>query len=175
MIIRFQRILFFTVLGLFSCNLFSQTIFDVVRKGDIQVLQQLYTLKPDTINSINENGFTPLIIAVYRYQNEAAKFLLEHGASVNVNSPEGPALLAAVYKNNTEMVEALIKHKANLDLTNEEGVTALMFAAMNNNLKLVNLLLTNGATKNQVSKSGHSAFSYAGMYNFTDIQQALSK
>jgi uncharacterized protein len=175
MMLRFQRTLFLTVVGLFPCSLSSQTIFDVVRKGDIQLLQKLYTLKPDTINSINENGFTPLIIAVYRYQNETAKFLLEHGASVNVNSPEGPALLAAVYKNNTEMVEALIKHKANLDLTNEEGVTALMFATMNNNLKLVDLLLKHGANKTLLSKSGHSALSYAKMYNFTEVRQTLSK
>lgn len=175
MIIRTKITLFFIVTVIFSVSLPAQTIFDVIRKGDLQTLQQFYKLKPDTINTSNENGFTPLIIAVYRYQNETAKFLIEHGALVNTNSPEGPALMAAVYKNNVDMVELLIKNHANLDLQNEEGLTALMYAVINNNLKIVNILLTNGADKALLSKNRLSANSYAAMYNFKEIQEALSK
>lgn len=153
----------------------AQNIFEAARTGEIQRIKFLYALKADTVNSKNENGFTPLIIAVYRNQKEATGCLLELGAQIDANSPEGPALLAAVYKNNKELTEYLIQHKANVNLQNEEGMTALMFAVLNKNLNLVELLMHSDSKTTLKSKTGHTAYSYAQLYNFTEALEILSK
>ncbi|MCC6371991.1 MAG: ankyrin repeat domain-containing protein [Bacteroidia bacterium] len=164
----------FLVLCMFGAQINrAQSIFDAARKGDLLRIELLHKLKPDTILSKNESGFTPLIIAVYRQQNACAALLIKLGADVNVDSPEGPAIMAAVYKHNYELAELLIRHKALLNKQNEDGVTALMYAAMDNQTALVKLLLDTGANKNLVSKSGHTAMSYAKMYDHAEVIKLL--
>ncbi len=144
----------------------SQNVFEAVRKGDTVRLELLYKLKADTIQSKNENDFTPLIIAVYRNQADVTEWLLKKGVEVNAVSPEGSALVAAAYKGNLPLAELLLKWKANPDVSNTDGVTALMFAAMSNNTEMAGLLLKHNASKNLKSKFGKSALDYALMYGF---------
>lgn len=151
----------------------AQSIFDAARKGDVARIEFLHKLNPDTINSLNESKFTPLIIAVYRNQNEAAKYLLKLGALVDTKSPEGAAILAACYKNNLEAAELLLKYKTEINSVNEEGTTALMYAAMNNHIELIKLLLQNGANKSITNKYGQTALGYARQYNYQEAIELL--
>jgi len=53
---------------LFSCSFFSfsQTdIFQIARKGNVEELKSYLKANPNTLNSVNENGSTPLILACY--------------------------------------------------------------------------------------------------------------
>jgi uncharacterized protein len=158
-----KPVLFFI---LFGCSFFkagAQDIFTAARTGDVKKLEELFEIKADTINTKNESGFTPLIIACYRNQVEAAKFLLSRGAEVNAPSPEGPVILGACYKGNIELTRLLIDNKADVNAANAAGTTALMYAALSGNVDLVKLLLNHGAKKNAEEKSGKTALSYAKM------------
>lgn len=163
----------------FLLNLIStycaQNIFEASRQGNLKRLTELEQLKHDTINSINENGFTPLILACYHNQLEAVKLLIDKGVNLNVNSPEGTALLAAVYKNNFTITSLLIKNNADINLCNIEGVTALMFAVMSGDINMVNLLINGGANTKLLSKQGQTALGLAKKYEFKQIEMLLSK
>lgn len=153
---------------------FAQDIFAAARTGDIKRLDALIKINPDTVNSINQSGFAPLIIAGYRNQIAAVEFLLKHQAEVNASSPEGPAILGVCYKGNLELAKLLIDYKADVNAKNESGTTALMYAAGSGNLSLVKLLLAHGAKKGAEEKSGKTALSYAKINGSKEMIDLLS-
>jgi uncharacterized protein len=154
--------------------LLAQDVFDAARKGNAKQMLALINLKHDTINAINQNGFTPLILACYYGQKEIVEILINEGADLEKNSPEGTALLAAVYKGDIEIARLFLLHKANINTTNYEGTTPLMFAVMAGNIEMVKLLLNQGSDKNRLSKYGHTALSLAKKYDFKEIEVLLS-
>jgi ankyrin repeat protein len=156
-------------------SVLAQNIFEAARSGDVSRIEFLISIKPDTIHKINENGFTPLIIACYRDQKKVVELLLNKGVDVNYNSPEGSALIGTCYKGNTEIANMLLGYKANMDAQNEQGTTALIFAVQTNNLALVSLLIASGARKEMKEKSGRTAFDYARENKNQEIMDLLSK
>ncbi len=155
-------------------GLFAQSIFDAARSNDTLRIKTLFALKADTINSKNESGFTPLIIAVYRQQTEAANYLMRLGADPNAPSPEGTALIAASYKGALKLLNRLLLHGARVNETNEDGVSALMFAAQLNHEAIARSLLQHGASKQLCSKAGYTAMDYARKNGHTALLQLLS-
>jgi len=163
------------IFALIYLNSFGQDVFEAARKGNISRMETLLKLNPDTLSSHNENGFTPLIIAVYRNQAKVTEYLLLHKVNVNTSSPEGPALLGASYKGNIELAELLLQYGADVNICNETGTSALMYAALSNNLALAKLLLKNGAKKNLVEKSGKTALDYAKIRESPEMISLLSE
>jgi ankyrin repeat protein len=149
----------------FSClTLVAQEkldVFDIARKGTSQ--QALEILKSDAkaFNTTNNNGFTPLILACYKGNNEVAKILIENNCDLNAKSEMGTALMASIVKGNNEISSILIQKKANLNLTDANGTTALMYAVQFKNIELVKLLLANNADKSIIDNKGKTAFEYA--------------
>jgi len=153
----------------------AQDIFDAARKGDVNRMDALMKINPDTLNARNQNGFTPLIIAVYQNQQAFSEALLKHGVNVNVTSPEGPAMLGACYKGNIELVILLLNYKADVNLCNSNGTSGLMYAALSDNVSLAKILLANGAKKNLSEKSGKTALTYAQTLRSTEMILLLSE
>lgn len=154
-------------------GLYAQNIFDATRSNDTLRIKQLYALRKDTINSLSESGFSPLIIAVYRQQPEAARVLLQLGADPNLSSAEGTALVAASYKGDLNMLNLLLSKGAKLNECNEDGVSALMFAAQLNHKSIVIRLIEQGASKTLRSKAGYTAFDYANKNGHTELLSIL--
>jgi len=154
---------FIGALLFFFCTsqLRAQDIFSVARTATLAEAQAFVSKNPKAVNSRNENGFTPLILAVYRGNNEVAKLLVDKGADVNANSAMGTALMAAIVKGNTEMALYLLDHKADPNLVDDKGVTALMYAAMFRNAGIIKPLLGKGADKKLKDSQGKTAFEYA--------------
>ncbi len=153
--------------------LFGQTIFDAARSNDTLRIKTLFSLNPDTISELNESEFSPLIIAVYREQLEAAKLLIKLNTNINIQSPEGTALVVAAYKGNTILVDLLLKHGANVDDTNKDGITSLMYAAQLNHEIVALSLLQFGANKYLRSKEGFTAGDYATKNGFKSLSQLI--
>lgn len=118
-------------------------IINAARSGDVNLLSSLVT--PKNINDRDEKGYTPLIIACYNHQPDAAAWLLQNGADVNAADFGGnTALMGACFKVYADIAQLLIIIGARLDLQHGNGGTALMFAAMFGRNELVKLLLDNG-------------------------------
>lgn len=136
-------------------------VFEIARKGTAQQALEIIKTDAKAFNTTNSNGFTPLILACYRGNNEVAKILIENNCDINVKSEMGTALMASIVKGNNEIASLLIKKKADVNLTDAQGTTALMYAVQFKNIDLVKLLLANKADKSLQDKKGKTAFEYA--------------
>ena len=166
-----MRLLFFFIFV--SSISWSQDLFDACRLGNVERLKALHAINPDTLNSVNENGFSPLIIATYKNQIKVVEFLLKNNASVNFDSPEGTALIGACYKGNFEIVELLIQNKANVNVVGGNNISPLIFAVQSKNKELVKLLVQNGADQTIKDSAGRTAKDYAMLLELKDIAELL--
>ena len=140
-------------------------VFEVARKGTISQAEAIVKTNPKAFNVINENGFSPLILACYRGNNEVAKFIIKQGADINAKSDMGSALMACIVKGNNEIAQFLIANKADLNLVDNQGTTALMYAVQFKNTAIIKLLLANNANKELKDNKGKTAFEYAVFSN----------
>ena len=154
----------FIILVLCTASTYSQTatdLYEIARKGTLIQAQELVKSNPKTVNETNKDGFTALILACYRGNNEVAKFLIENGSNINGNSDMGTPLMAAIVKGNNEMATFLIEIKANVNLADANGITPLMYAVQFQNLNVIELLIKNKADQSHKDKQGKTAFEYA--------------
>jgi len=163
----------FLVMMIICFELQAQDIFECARKGNIKQMEALIKIRPDTVNSANEAGYSALIIAVYRSQNESTQYLLDHKANINFVSDEGTALMAACFQRNSELAVLLIGKGADVNLCNSIGTTALILAVQGQNLELTNLLLKNGADKKIKDKGGRTALDFAHSYGNAEMIRIL--
>jgi ankyrin repeat protein len=166
-----MRLLFFFIFV--SSISWSQDLFDACRSGNVERLKALHEINPDTLNSVNENGFSPLIISTYKNQIKVVEFLLKNNADVNFDSPEGTALIGACYKGNFEIVKLLIQNKANVNVVGGNNISPLIFAVQSKNKKLVKLLVQNGADQTIKDSAGRTAKDYAMLLELKDIAELL--
>jgi uncharacterized protein len=137
------------------------SIFDVARKGTLTQAKEIFADNPELLNSTNQNGFTPLILACYRGNEQVVTFLIENSKTLNVSSEMGTPLMACSVKGNIKIAELLLKKGANVNLTDSKGTTALMYAAEFQNIDLIDLLLKYKANKSLKDKDGKTAFEFA--------------
>lgn len=136
-------------------------VFDVARSGTVEEMKALVQLKKDTINVVNQSGFSPLILACYRSNNEVAEYLAKNVRDINYNSPSGTALAAAAVKGNTAIIKVLLENKANPDVADGTGMTALLYASQFENKEMIQLLLKYKANKKLANNDGKSAMDFA--------------
>ena len=87
------------------------------------------------VNSYDDNGITPLMVASEIGQIDIVKFLIEHGADVNSYDEDGyTAIMKASDFNSFDkaprgsqlkIIKFLIEHGADVNMTNNHGYTAL--------------------------------------------------
>ena len=170
----YKLVLFFIVVFV-HLDGFTQDIYDACRKGNVELIKQLSKVNPDTINTPNKSGYTPLLIAGYRNQLEAVKVLLDLGAKVNALSEDGTVLTAACYKSNTALVKILLEQHADVNVKNNAGTTPLMFAIMAENEEIVKLLMENKADTQTMDNSRKSAVDFAKDCDSKVIKQLIIK
>lgn len=151
----------------------SKTVFDVARSGSLQEIKILMKQDPNIINSTNENGFSPLILACYRGNIEVAKFLIENVKDLNYKSKEGTALAGLAIRYNKDLVNLLLQHKANPNIADSSGTTPLFWAVKTGNKELVEILIKNGADTTLKDNMGFTPFEYALKANKQDIINLL--
>jgi ankyrin repeat protein len=155
-----MRILLFC-LFVFNFSFAQSDIFNIARKGTVEEMKKLIEDNRNLVNTQNNAGFSPLIIATYSSNLQVAKYLLNIAEDINYQSPEGTVLMAAIMRNNIEMMHLLLEKRANIEITNDNGVTPLMLAIQFKNIEIIKLLLNNNANKAAIDKEGKTTFEYA--------------
>jgi ankyrin repeat protein len=137
------------------------------------------------VNHANPNGLSPLEFAMTRQNEEAALYLLEHGANPN-NSDAGIAPLhVAAYMGQLAIAKALVARGANVNarmmkphrlievlevgvnlypgsgLFTKVGSTPFMAAAYHGQVEIMKMLLAAGADPMLVAKGGENALMLA--------------
>lgn len=163
------------LLTLISIIGFSQkkSIDDIARRGTVDEIKMLMKDNPDIINTPNEKGFTPLILACYNGNIEVARFLIDHVKEINYKSNEGTALAGLCIRYNKELVEYLLQKKADPNIADTTGTTPLIWAVKMGNEELVTLLLKYGAKKDLADEMGITPFEYALKSQKTNIINLL--
>jgi ankyrin repeat protein len=97
------------------------------------------------IESKNEIGETPLVIAGRYYHPDIMSILIDKGANVNAKSELGTPLLYAAEFNYIEIVRKLIAKGADVNLADASGITPLQTAEGPKNKTIVQMLKKAGA------------------------------
>ncbi|WP_445710213.1 ankyrin repeat domain-containing protein [Flavobacterium sp.] len=154
--------LLFVVIGVhFLSAQEEKTIFDIARTGTVIQIEELIEKDPKSVFRVNENGFSALVLATYKGNNDVAKLLIEKGSDINGNSQMGTPLMAAIVKGNNEIAKILIEKKADLDLMDSNGTTALLYAVQFKNHELVSIIVKTGVDIDYKDKNNKSAIDYA--------------
>ena len=152
---------FLLIIVLFQAQAFSQSIFDAVRSGDVSAVNNMIQLNPDTVNSLNESGHSPLILAAYNNQPLIAQKLIEHGADVNFTFSQGAAIHGAAFKGYLNVVSLLVNNGAVLDEPDQNKTTPLIYATLFGHTDVAKFLFERGADPNYEDATGSSAQKYA--------------
>ena len=115
------------------------------------------------INSLDDAGHTALLCAVTSNKPDAVKWLIEHGADVNVKTGGGYSVLtyAALMTAERETSEISPEIISLLMLNGADYKEALILAIRTDNIKFVSELINNGADLNLPSMKDHSPLSAA--------------
>ncbi len=151
----------------------QQNIFDVARKGNVEEVKLIMKQNPEAINSVNEEGYSPLILACYRGNFVVAEFLIHNVKDINGSSKMGTPLMAAVVKRNTEIVKLLLENKANPNISDVNGTTALLYAVQFKNYEIVAMLIQAKANPDMKDNRGNSALDYAILSNDDKLIEIL--
>jgi len=128
----------------------------------VKINNEKYTISTDIKKHYNYNYY---FYCSYQYNsyyylfnvcesgNKAAlKFLLEHGANINIENIEGETPLFTACKNgNTNLVQYLVEKGADINKENRKGETPLFNPCSSENINLVQYLVEKGAKVNKKS------------------------
>ncbi|XP_062246786.1 LOW QUALITY PROTEIN: ankyrin repeat and BTB/POZ domain-containing protein 3-B [Platichthys flesus] len=166
------------------------------------VKQAVNLLGPDGINSMSEQGMTPLMYACVRGDEAMVQMLLDAGADINSEVPnsvhkhpsvfpetrQATPLTFAVLHGHVPVVQLLLDAKANVEGSLQDGMenyteTPLQLAAAAGNFELVSLLLERGADpmvgttyRNGISTAPHgdmNSYSLAAAHGHRNVFRKL--
>ncbi|RYV02852.1 hypothetical protein SOPP22_07255 [Shewanella sp. OPT22] len=126
----------------------------------------------------NQEGISPLHLAINKENNEYALMLIRAGADINLPDANGDRPIhLAVRKNNTNLVSELVK-TCMLNVQNTKGFSPLFLAINQNktaNFELIGKLLEAGADPYAIVENGKSAISEAVEKNNLPLLEKLLK
>ncbi|WP_017303042.1 ankyrin repeat domain-containing protein [Spirulina subsalsa] len=125
-----------------------------------------------TVNVVDQNQQSPLYLV---QDNAIAQLLIQRGADVNLNTPNGSILHRAIAAGNTERVKMLIEAGASPNVVCSEclGTTPLHAAIRMNRQDLLDLLLTQEADFTIKDQDGNIPLALATKTGRTGMVQLL--
>jgi ankyrin repeat protein len=126
----------------------SLAIFAAAMQGDTARLDQLLVGNRSLITAVSSDGWTPLHLAAFFGAADAARALLNKGASPaerSTNAMKNLPLHAAAAGRHADLVKLLIEHGSPVGARQHGGWTALHAAAQNGDLAMAEILVSAGA------------------------------
>jgi ankyrin repeat protein len=139
-------------------------VFDAAATGRLDRLREILARDRGAANAWAADGFSPLGLACFFRQAEAARLLLEAGADVRAaarNPMRVTALHAAAAARDTPLVRLLLERGADVDARQQASYTALHAAAQHGDTEMAELLLAHGADPSLRSEDGKDAAAHA--------------
>jgi ankyrin repeat protein len=138
-----------------------EQLLSAIRSGDKRALTQVLAAYRINLDSHSALGNTPLGLACLRGDIEAARLLIDKGASVNFpdrfnRTPLMNACLAGSSQDALEIVKMLMRMGADHDAVDFRGDTALTLARRNDSKAVADFLSSVGAKQGAASNVGDS-------------------
>ena len=125
-------------------NGMTPLIIAISKAEEIQKQTALLYEQQGTVN--NEEKLKEFITEQLKYALAAVKLLVEKGADVNQETPQGtPLMSAAANAWNYDIVDFLLESGADVNQQDRNGRTALFYASANDCNKIITRLMTAGA------------------------------
>jgi ankyrin repeat protein len=129
-----------------------------------------------SINETDNNGYSPLHLAILLGENRYARSLINQGADLNIKSnTELSPLHLAVLLNNEEIVRDLLIKGAEVNLKGNTGYTPLHIASEMNYIEIAKNLLFKGATNGIKTNQGLSPKTIAKIQNNNEMMRLIRK
>jgi ankyrin repeat protein len=155
-------------------NPLESAIYEVDMGGSIKMVEVLIENGADVNYCKEDDLITPLHLAVYIFDSDIVRLLLEKGANPNCIDTTGytPLLYASEHHMN-EIINLLLPH-CNIDIINYfgsfRGMSALAFAVESLDVLTVEALLKSGADPNLHDADGKSIYEYLPQFEESDQQ-----
>ena len=126
-----RLVLSLVLFGLLTAAVHADPYHHAVLMGDIKTVQALLNSDAHLANARDEDGFTPLNIAVVNEHDAIVKLLLSKGADVNAAARVNgqTPLEEAVIGDNLGVTKILLAHGARVNVRDHKGRTAVWWAA----------------------------------------------
>lgn len=126
----------------------NKALLKAAESGNANEVQALVSQKAD-LETTDDSGKTPLIIASERGHIQVVAFLLKQGANVNAAATinDFTALMGAVNGEHVDAIKVLLSSGANINAKNRYGHTALTYAQRGRNQKIIQILKEAGAAE----------------------------
>lgn len=151
-------------------------VFDAAALGRIDRLRAWLLDVPDTATAVASDGFAALHLAAFFGKPEAARLLIDAGASVHARSSNDFAnqpLHAAAAGRHVEVCRVLLAAGADPNAAQHGGYTPLHEVAASGNVELVELFLSAGADPLAVTETGRTAADVAEAAGHLDVARRL--
>lgn len=143
-------------------------------KEQSEVVKVLLEKDPDSVNKPNDDGESPLILAVRRSNLMIVELLLAAGAKTDCADINGVLPIHIAADNGDLFVgKTLLTAGANINQKNAEGQTPLILAARSGKNDFTAMLIEMGADVNSVDNNQHSALYYASEAGYDEIVEQL--
>lgn len=134
-----------------------------VRSGKLEVVQRF--ICPELLESQDNSGNTPLLLAIESGHKEIAQVLLKAGADKNAKSKDGRNILhMAAQSGKVELVNAVFQQKL-LESQDNLGNTPLLSALMRGHKEASEILMEKGANKSAKDNDGRSTLYWSVAHN----------
>ena len=150
-------------------------VFEAAALGDRAQLHALLAEDRALLKAQSSDGFTPLHLACFFGQLEAAETLIHHQADVNAVSPSRIAVIhSAAASRDAALLKLVLQAGANSNRQQQGGYTALHEAAMHNSVERAQALLDAGADRGIRSDDGLTAAEMAAQKGNKEVLELLT-
>ncbi|PMR73335.1 ankyrin repeat domain-containing protein [Billgrantia endophytica] len=152
----------------------SEHLIDAARQGDTSALAERYAQGGD-LDTANESGHTPFIMAAYHSHTDTLEWLLAQGAEPCATDDQGNNVYMGVaFRGHERTARWLLDNtRCDIDHRNHVGQTALMMAALFGREAIVELYLEHGAEAGVVDLQGNTAATLAAGQGQAQLAERL--
>jgi ankyrin repeat protein len=151
-------------------------VFEAAALGYVDRLRERLMDDAGAATAFSPDGFTALHFAAFFGKPEAAKMLLEHGASVDAythNPFANQPLHAAAAGRHIEVCRVLLAAGADVNATQHGGFTPLHEAAQHGDAEMTELFLSAGADPSLTTEAGETAADTAAAAGHADLADRI--
>src|SRR6266404_6885421 len=142
--------------------------------GHSGIVRLLLLAQNVKVNSRNNDGYTPLLLASQYGHIDVVQLLLDHNADPNVHRDDGRTPLHfAAQHGHLVISQKLLEHSVEVDARDKRQFTSLLLALDYGHIDIVQLLLDHNADPNVHRDDGRTPLHFAAQRGYLDISRKL--
>lgn len=135
-----------------------------------------FLFRQHQINEQSDLKFTALHFATFKGNFSVSKFLIEHGADLNIPDNKGRTpIFHTVSEGHYQIVDYLISNGADINIKDCEQNTLLRLACSRGYVNIIELLISKGMDVNEIDYEGNTLAYIASYTNQLEVVECLLK